>query len=91
MGRRGGKVRGEQVKAHSEGRTYTKTNGRHTHRVVMENKLGRALRPGEIVHHKDGNKLNNAPGNLELISSQEEHARAHFPQMLAARKAKHGH
>jgi len=43
--------------------------GSHTifiHREVMEKKLGRKLRPGELVHHKDGNKRNNDPGNLEL-------------------------
>lgn len=90
-GRKGGTTRGEQVKARSQGRTYTKTDGRHAHRVVMEQVLGRQLRPGEIVHHKDGNKLNNAPENLEIISSQSEHTRVHLPGMLAMRKVKHGH
>src|SRR4051812_42180312 len=28
--------------------------------------LGRALRPDESVHHRDGNRLNNDPENLEL-------------------------
>ena len=47
--------------------------------------------PGEIVHHKDGNKLNNALENLELLPSQSQHSREHFPEMLAKRKARHGH
>jgi len=90
-GRAGGAITGDLQKAKGQGRTYTKTKGRHIHRVVMEQMLGRPLTPGEIVHHKDGNKLNNSPENLELISSQADHTRAHIPGMLARRKAIHGH
>lgn len=39
------------------------------HRLVMEQDLGRALRKGETVHHRDGNKTNNDRTNLELWSS----------------------
>lgn len=55
---------------------YVKLQGRHMHRVVAEEMLGRALLPGEIVHHKDGDKWNNAPENLEVMT-QAEHARIH--------------
>src|SRR5215469_11125658 len=68
-GRKGGMVRAEQMKAISQGKSYTKTKGRHTHRVVAERMLGRSLLPGEIVHHRDGNKLNNDPLNLEILPS----------------------
>ena len=43
------------------------------HRLVMEEKLGRLLLPSEVVHHKDGNKTNNHPDNLELFSSNGKH------------------
>ena len=43
---------------------------REEHRIVMEGVIGRPLRPYETVHHKDGDRLNNAPGNLELWVSR---------------------
>lgn len=46
------------------------------HRLVMECLIGRFLERHEIVHHKDGNRLNNDPGNLELMT-QKEHPPAH--------------
>lgn len=46
------------------------------HRDVMQKHLGRELLSSEIVHHIDGNKLNNELSNLELVS-RIEHARHH--------------
>lgn len=40
------------------------------HRYAMEQKLGRQLTKGETVHHKDGDRTNNSPENLELWWSQ---------------------
>jgi len=59
------------------GESYEKFMGRHTHRRVAELMLGRPLKPGEVVHHKDGNKRNNRPSNLEVFPSQAEHAKWH--------------
>lgn len=43
------------------------------HRLVMECHLQRYLLPTEVVHHKDGNRANNAIENLELFASNAEH------------------
>jgi len=41
------------------------------HRFIMEGILNRTLQPDEDVHHIDGNKLNNNPSNLRLVSHGE--------------------
>lgn len=65
--------------------TYVKLNGRHEHRVVMEKIVGRKLSKDEVVHHIDGNKHNNDPSNLQLMS-QSEHMRIHGHDLIMAQK-----
>lgn len=54
------------------GYAKVRRNGKYTqeHRVVVEMALGRELREWETVHHKDGNRLNNAVDNLELMGTR---------------------
>ncbi len=47
------------------------------HRWVMEKKINRKLKPNEVVHHIDGNKLNNKEENLRLFANQNEHDKHH--------------
>jgi hypothetical protein len=41
------------------------------HRLIMEKVLGRSLFADENVHHKDGDRANNDPSNLELWSTSQ--------------------
>lgn len=50
---------------------------RTVHRVTKEREIGRPLTTQEVVHHRDEDKLNNDPANLELTTNAE-HARYHM-------------
>lgn len=60
------------------GYKYIEINGvqREEHRIIMERVLGRPLKSSEIVHHINGNKLDNRPENL-MVTTISEHRKLH--------------
>ena len=60
---------------------YNKKGNVKLHRLIMEEHLGRKLTSDEIVHHIDGNKLNNDISNLQVMT-RGEHSRLHRKQEL---------
>ncbi len=74
------------------------------HRLVAEHNLGRPLVHGEVVHHRDGNPLNNDPANVAVFASNSDHLRheltgkcphwsdagKHHLQLLLSRRDKAG-
>ena len=49
----------------------------YTHVLVAEQKLGRHLKPEEVVHHIDENKLNNNSDNLMVFATKADHTSFH--------------
>jgi hypothetical protein len=54
------------------------------HRIIMSKNINRFLSKDEIVHHKDGNKMNNNINNLE-ITNRKNHLDIHRIGLLSPR------
>lgn len=59
--------------------------GRSVHVVLMEHYIARRLKKGEVVHHIDGDKQNNALSNLRLMTLAT-HAALHRKQEKEQKK-----
>jgi hypothetical protein len=64
-----------------EGHPFARQDGSILeHRLVMEQVLGHFLDPDEfLVHHKDGNRGNNQPDNLVVLSAHAKKGEGHPP------------
>ena len=60
--------------------TYRNGKTDREHRFIAEDIVGRKLDADEIVHHIDGNKRNNSPDNLQIVT-RAEHAKIHFNKL----------
>ena len=68
--------------------------GKSVHRVFAEALLKRKLDIREHVHHRDGNTLNNAPWNLEVLhisAHMSRHAIERDPLRLRDEKGRYTH
>ncbi len=61
-------------------RRFNDSNKLVSHWVVEKYVRRQKLLPGQVVHHIDGNKLNNKPSNLQVFNSQLDHDRHHQNQ-----------
>ncbi len=42
----------------------------------------------EIIHHKDGNKLNNKLSNLKLLKNVNQHSTLHYKERIIDNKGR---
>lgn len=70
------------------GRFQVRRNGKlyYRYRLVMEEHLGRPLRPGEQVHHINGDPTDDRIENLQLMTVQE-HSRLHVDRLHEQNRA----
>ena len=68
-----------ETRSHKGYSQYKDKNGdwQYTHRRTAEKKVGGKIGKGRVVHHRDGNKRNNRPANLQVMS-RSAHSKLHW-------------
>jgi hypothetical protein len=67
------------AKTYVDGNGYRRfsDSGKTVHRWSAEQRIGRSLREGEVVHHINRDKTDNRPSNLWVFKNQKKHDSAH--------------
>ena len=69
--------------------TQGENKDRGEHVVIIERRIGRRLKPDEVVHHIDGNRSNNSEDNLALMT-RSGHTRLHRREELISKENSNG-